>query len=106
MIRQTGHADGTYSHWNGYKIDISVNTCINNYVTSSFTFIGNRPGDGAAQYESGKLPSYIICLIQVSCKIWEGTQYSSLLLSFYKQLPETSMPRKAIIGISHIIKFS
>jgi len=48
---ETGHASGTYSHWNGYKIDTSKNTCINNYVTSRFRYIGVRP-DGAGLWES------------------------------------------------------
>lgn len=37
---ETGHASGTYSHWNGYKLDYSLSTCLNNYITSHFTFIG------------------------------------------------------------------
>ncbi|OXA39988.1 uncharacterized protein LOC110860957 [Folsomia candida] len=49
---ETGHASGTYSHWNGYKVDISLNTCVNNWITNTYTFIGNRPGDGAPQYQS------------------------------------------------------
>ncbi|WBB57945.1 hypothetical protein O7599_19955 [Streptomyces sp. WMMC500] len=49
---ETGHAGGTYSHWNGYKLDYSLASCINNYVTGNFTYIGDR-GDGAAQYRSG-----------------------------------------------------
>ncbi|ODM95324.1 hypothetical protein Ocin01_11354 [Orchesella cincta] len=48
---ETGHASGTYSHWNGYKADISLNTCINNYVTGHFAYIGVR-GDGAPMYQS------------------------------------------------------
>jgi len=48
---ETGHASGTYSHWNGYKADISLNTCINNYVTTRFEYIGVR-GDGAPMYKS------------------------------------------------------
>jgi len=48
---ETGHASGTYSHWNGYKVDISFNTCISNYITGSFTYIGLR-SDGAPQYKS------------------------------------------------------
>ncbi|OXA45609.1 uncharacterized protein LOC110856663 [Folsomia candida] len=48
---ETGHASGTYSHWNGYKADISLNACINSYVTNSFTYIGDR-GDGAPMYQS------------------------------------------------------
>lgn len=48
---EIGHAGGTYSHWNGYKLDIQLNSCINGYVTKSFTYIGKR-GDGADQYRS------------------------------------------------------
>ncbi|MFI7278419.1 hypothetical protein [Streptomyces sp. NPDC049879] len=48
---ETGHASGTYSHWNGYKLDFGLNSCINGYVTGAFTYIGQR-GDGAAQYQS------------------------------------------------------
>ena len=29
---ETGHSSGTYSHWNGFKIDIGLSTCINNYI--------------------------------------------------------------------------
>ncbi|TDC69326.1 hypothetical protein [Streptomyces hainanensis] len=49
---ETGHASGTYSHWNGYKLDFALNSCVNSYVTNNFAFIGYR-GDGAAQYQSG-----------------------------------------------------
>ncbi|CAF0733374.1 unnamed protein product [Adineta steineri] len=48
---ETGHAGGTYSHSTGYKIDVSLNTCINSYVTNTFTYIGKR-GDGADQYRA------------------------------------------------------
>jgi hypothetical protein len=48
---EVGHASGTYSHWNGYKLDIALNTCINHYVTTAFKYIGKR-GDGADQYKS------------------------------------------------------
>lgn len=37
---ETGHADGTYSHWNGYKLDFSMTSCLTNYVTGTFTPIG------------------------------------------------------------------
>ncbi|MEU8221323.1 hypothetical protein [Kribbella sp. NPDC048915] len=49
---ETGHASGTYSHWNGYKVDISKYTCVGNYIRNTFTRIANR-GDGAAQWRSG-----------------------------------------------------
>jgi hypothetical protein len=46
---ETGHASGTYSHWNGYKLDYSLRTCLNNYITRNFTYIGGnkwRSGSG------------------------------------------------------------
>ncbi|WP_443058158.1 peptidoglycan-binding domain-containing protein [Streptomyces sp. JWR5-1] len=48
---ETGHASGTYSHWNGYKLDFATYGCISNYITGNFSFIGYR-GDGAAQYKA------------------------------------------------------
>ncbi|MFC4424949.1 hypothetical protein [Deinococcus navajonensis] len=48
---EVGHASGTYSHYNGYKVDTSITTCINSYITRNFTYIGLR-GDGAPQYKS------------------------------------------------------
>jgi hypothetical protein len=50
---ETGHASGTYSHWNGYKLDFSKSTCLTNYVHGVFAYIGPRAGDGAPQYQSG-----------------------------------------------------
>ncbi|MEU9356764.1 hypothetical protein AB0M10_15800 [Streptomyces sp. NPDC051840] len=49
---ETGHASGTYSHWNGYKLDFGKTTCLTNYVKGVFSYIGLR-GDGAPQYKSG-----------------------------------------------------
>ncbi|MEU3348368.1 hypothetical protein ABZ723_25925 [Streptomyces sp. NPDC006700] len=49
---ETGHASGTYSHWNGYKLDYGKNTCVTNYIKNYFAYIGLR-GDGAPQYQSG-----------------------------------------------------
>ncbi|MFD3571150.1 hypothetical protein [Streptomyces sp. NPDC058667] len=48
---ETGHASGTYSHWNGYKLDFGKQTCLNKYIKYTFTYIGNR-SDGARLYES------------------------------------------------------
>jgi hypothetical protein len=48
---EVGHASGTYSHYNGYKADINPNTCITNYIHSSFTKISTR-GDGAERWRS------------------------------------------------------
>ena len=48
---EVGHASGTYSHYNGYKVDISHNSCIDGYVKNSFTYIGLR-GDGYPQWKA------------------------------------------------------
>ncbi|HEV7976434.1 hypothetical protein [Amycolatopsis sp.] len=48
---EVGHASGTYSHYNGYKIDISHNACNDNYIKNSFSYIGLR-GDGYPQWKS------------------------------------------------------
>jgi hypothetical protein len=39
---ETGHASGTYSHWNGYKVDFRLTTCLTNYVKSKFASIGGN----------------------------------------------------------------
>ncbi|HZX02969.1 hypothetical protein [Kribbella sp.] len=49
---ETGHASGTYSHWNGYKVDVSKYTCVGNYIHNTFTRIADR-GDGYPQWRSG-----------------------------------------------------
>ncbi len=49
---ETGHSSGTYSHWNGYKLDISKYTCIGNYIKNNFTYVGYISGWGY-QYRSG-----------------------------------------------------
>ena len=48
---ETGHASGTYSHWNGYKLDFGKATCLTNYIKSAFSYIGPR-GDGAEQWQA------------------------------------------------------
>ena len=48
---ETGHASGTYSHWNGFKVDIAFSSCIGNYIVNNFTYQGKR-GDGAPLYKS------------------------------------------------------
>lgn len=48
---ETGHSSGTYSHWNGYKVDISITTCVNNWIYNHYTYIGVR-SDGAPMYRS------------------------------------------------------
>lgn len=53
---ETGHASGTYSHWNGYKLDTSLSTCLNNYIQGNFTYIGGsqwQSGAGNIYYKEG-----------------------------------------------------
>ena len=43
---EIGHSGGTYSHWNGYKLDIAKSTCVNGYITRSYTYVGYISGWG------------------------------------------------------------
>jgi hypothetical protein len=67
---ETGHADGTYSHWNGYKLDYSFDGCLDAYVTGTFTYIGER-GDGASMYESASGNVYA-----AESNHWDVTYYN------------------------------
>lgn len=48
---EVGHASGTYSHGNGYKVDVRHSTTLDNYIHSAFTKIANR-GDGYPQWRA------------------------------------------------------
>ncbi|MFI6133835.1 hypothetical protein [Micromonospora sp. NPDC051141] len=43
---ETGHAGGTYSHWNGYKLDIAKSSCVNNYIYNHYAYVGYISGWG------------------------------------------------------------
>ncbi|AJE81443.1 hypothetical protein SLNWT_1067 [Streptomyces albus] len=50
---EVGHASGTYSHWNGYKLDFAMTSCLTNYITGTFTSIGGgkwQSGSGNIYY--------------------------------------------------------
>ncbi|AJE82080.1 hypothetical protein SLNWT_1704 [Streptomyces albus] len=49
---ETGHASGTYSHWNGYKLDFGKTSCLTGYIKNTFAYAGVR-GDGAPMWKSG-----------------------------------------------------
>jgi hypothetical protein len=53
---ETGHSTGTYSHWNGWKIDIRRTACVDAYVAKWFSKVGEVAGVGT-QYraKSGNL---------------------------------------------------
>ncbi|KAF5376307.1 hypothetical protein D9615_008495 [Tricholomella constricta] len=48
---ETGHAGGTYSHGNGYKVDVRHSATLDKYIKSTFTKIANR-GDGYPQWKA------------------------------------------------------
>jgi hypothetical protein len=48
---ETGHASGTYSHWNGYKVDIARSACNDGWIRGTYTYIGLR-GDGYPMYQA------------------------------------------------------
>jgi hypothetical protein len=48
---EAGHAHGRYSHWNGYKIDVLPNRCVDRYISKRFRSAGVR-GDGAQLHRS------------------------------------------------------
>lgn len=45
---ETGHAAGTYSHWNGYKVDIAITSCVSGYIKRNFGYIGGGKWRSAA----------------------------------------------------------
>lgn len=53
---ETGHASGTYSHWNGYKVDVAVTSCVTGYVKRNFRYIGGdkwRSSAGNVYFNEG-----------------------------------------------------
>lgn len=56
---ETGHAGGTYSHANGYKLDFRKASGIDSYVTRTFTRIANR-GDGYPQWQAASGNIYCV----------------------------------------------
>jgi hypothetical protein len=50
-----GHAGGTYSHANGYKVDLRLNSTLNNYIETRFAKAGTVGGYPAYKSSSGNL---------------------------------------------------
>jgi hypothetical protein len=48
---ESGHASGTYSHANGYKLDLKLVPALESYIRSAFTQTGDR-FDRYAQWEA------------------------------------------------------
>jgi len=49
---EPGHAAGPNGHSAGYKIDLGLNTQLNDYIKNNFKNIGPRGGDNAMQYQN------------------------------------------------------
>ena len=47
---EVGHDAGRYSHYNGYKADVSLDPAVNRYIESNFQEIDRRAGDRARQF--------------------------------------------------------
>lgn len=53
---ESGHStSGTYNHANGSKVDLRVNSDLNNYIASNYTPSGTRSSDGATLYTNGSI---------------------------------------------------
>jgi hypothetical protein len=50
-----GHASGTYSHGNGYKVDLRLNPTLDNYIETRFSKAGTIGGYPAYRASSGNL---------------------------------------------------
>jgi hypothetical protein len=53
---EVGHASGTFSHFNGYKLDFSLSSCLTGYIQRNFTSIGGnqwRSGSGNIYFLEG-----------------------------------------------------
>jgi len=48
---EVGHARGTYSHSNGYKVDVRHSATLDRYIRTAFQKIGNR-GDGYPRWRA------------------------------------------------------
>jgi hypothetical protein len=49
---EVGHETSTYSHYNGYKVDLRLTTCINGYIRAHYAPIV-PPTFGTEQYRDG-----------------------------------------------------
>jgi len=43
---ETGHGSGTYTHWNGWKVDVARYKCVSAYIGNSFADVGYISGWG------------------------------------------------------------
>jgi hypothetical protein len=48
---EVGHSSGTYSHYNGYKLDFHRTTCLTGWIHGTYAYIGLR-SDSAPMYEA------------------------------------------------------
>lgn len=73
---ETGHASGTYSHWNGYKLDMRKASGLNGYITRTFTRISNR-SDGAKRYKANSGNIYAVSLESPPLSTFDGDKWGT-----------------------------
>jgi hypothetical protein len=54
-----GHASGTFSHANGYKVDVQHSSVLDGYIKSAFVKIANR-ADGFPQWKAASGNIYCV----------------------------------------------
>lgn len=58
---ETGHAKGTRSHANGFKVDVRKGATIDNFIKKTFKQIANR-GDGFPQWQDTAKNTYCVSI--------------------------------------------
>jgi hypothetical protein len=56
---EVGHAQEEYSHYDGYRVNIALNQCINYYIKSNLKFIG-KLRTGAPRYIDANMNVYTL----------------------------------------------
>ncbi|MGW8847808.1 hypothetical protein ACWGNE_08500 [Streptomyces xiamenensis] len=50
---ERGHPSEPYSHAEGFRLDYSFNSCLEDFVVNNYRFIENRPDDDVPRYWTG-----------------------------------------------------
>jgi hypothetical protein len=50
---ERGHPSEPYSHEEGFRLDYSFNSCLEDFVVDNYRFIENRPDDDVPRYWTG-----------------------------------------------------
>jgi len=67
---EVGHASGTYSHYNGYKVDVRHSSVLDNYIKTQFKKIENR-SDGYPQWKASSGNIYCVSKLSLGSKTFD-----------------------------------